>query len=161
MLQYLSQMCFFIEINMKMKSRSKLHPSGNELGACKQIQKERKKEQNPFPMTIKLYLVFGIWHSTFEAVSSLRLWSAVIVLLLSITMWFLHQCQVEQPVGCMKCWWSLWMLFVFYEFAWKREVSAIINPAKIGIILKLHMLPECNQIDRDRSWNILHWFWVF
>ncbi len=35
------------------------------------------------------------------------------------------------------CWWSLWLLFVLFEFAWKREVSAIINPAKIGMILRL------------------------
>ncbi len=38
-------------------------------------------------------------------------------------------------------WWSLWMLFVLFEFACKREVSAIINPAEIGMILRLPELP--------------------
>ncbi len=58
------------------------------------------------------------------------------------------------------CWWSLWMLFVLFEFAWKREVSAIINPAKIGMILRLHVLPESNQMVRgmfqDRFISILN-----
>ncbi len=46
------------------------------------------------------------------------------------------------------CWWSLWMLFVLVEFAWKREVSAIINPAKIGMILRLPVLSKSNQMVR-------------
>ncbi len=46
------------------------------------------------------------------------------------------------------CWWSLWVFFVLFEFAWKREVSAIINPAKIGMILRLSELPESNQMVR-------------
>ncbi len=40
------------------------------------------------------------------------------------------------------------MLFVLFEFAWKREVSAIINLAKIGMILRLPELPESNQMVR-------------
>ncbi len=58
------------------------------------------------------------------------------------------------------CWWSLWMLFVLFEFAWKREVCAIINPAKIGMILRLSMLPESNQMIRERSTIILYPFWT-
>ncbi len=57
---------------------------------------ERRKKQNPFPMTIKLYLIFGTGHSTSKVQRGLRLWSAVIYLLLRITMPFLHLCQVEQ-----------------------------------------------------------------
>ncbi len=58
------------------------------------------------------------------------------------------------------CWWSLWMLFVLFEFAWKREVSAIINPAKIGMTLRLPELPESNQMVKgtfqDRFISILY-----
>ncbi len=43
---------------------------------------------------------------------------------------------------------SLWMLFVLFEFALKREVSAVINPAKIGMILRVPVLPESNQMVR-------------
>ncbi len=48
----------------------------------------------------------------------------------------------------LGCQWSLWMLFVLLEFAWKREVSAIINPAKIGMILRLREFPESIQMVR-------------
>ncbi len=43
------------------------------------------------------------------------------------------------------------MLFVLFEFAQKREVSAIINPAEIGMILRLLELPESNQMGRGMS----------
>ncbi len=64
-----------------------------------------------------------------------------------------------------ECWWSLWILFVLFEFGWKREVCAIINPAKIGMILKLPMLSALNQMVREQSrivpypfWMSQHWF---
>ena len=56
------------------------------------------------------------------------------------------------------CWWSLWIVFVLFEFVWKREVCAIINPAKIGMILKLPMLPESNQMLRECSRIVLYRF---
>ncbi len=66
----------------------------------------------------------------------------------------------EQCLSIHYCWWSLWMLFVLFEFAWKREVSAIINPAKIGLILRLPEPPESNQMVRgtfqDRFISILY-----
>ncbi len=50
------------------------------------------------------------------------------------------------------------MLFVLFEFM-EKEVSAIINPAKIGMILRLPELPESNQMVRgtfqDRFISIL------
>ncbi len=49
------------------------------------------------------------------------------------------------------CWWSLWILFVLFGFAWIREVCSIINPAKIGMILKLSMPPESNQMIKGTS----------
>ncbi len=52
------------------------------------------------------------------------------------------------------------MLFVLFEFAQQREVSAIINPAKIGMILRLPELPESNQMVKgtfqDRFISILY-----
>ncbi len=59
------------------------------------------------------------------------------------------------------CWWSLWMLFVLFEFACKREVSAIINPAKIGMILRLpetRWLEERSRIVLYPFCTSLHWF---
>ncbi len=41
-----------------------------------------------------------------------------------------------------ECWWSLWMLFVLFEFAWKREVLAIINSTKVGMMFYLSFLPK-------------------
>ncbi len=50
------------------------------------------------------------------------------------------------------------MLFVLFEFAWKREVCAIINPAEIGMILRLPMHLESNQMVKKRSRIILYLF---
>ncbi len=45
------------------------------------------------------------------------------------------------------------MLFVLFKFAWKREVSAIINPANIVMISRLPELPESNQMVRGTFQN--------
>ncbi len=49
-------------------------------------------------------------------------------------------------------------IICFVEFAWKREVSANINPAKIGMMLRLPMLPESNQMLRKHSKIVLYPF---
>ncbi len=61
-------------------------------------------------------------------------------------------------LSAIACWWSLWILFALFEFAWNMEVSAIINSAKIEMILRLLMLPESNQMVKERSRIVLYPF---
>ncbi len=73
--------------------------------------------------------------------------------------------MTSQRLTFRWCWRSHWILFVLFEFASKREVIAIINPAKIGMILRLPALPESNQMVKEHSKIIQypfktskHWF---
>ncbi len=68
--------------------------------------------------------------------------------------------QIKASLTCFThpCWWSFWIVFVSFEFAWKRDVCAIINPAKIGMILRLFMFPELNQMSNECSRIVLYPF---
>ncbi len=52
-------------------------------------------------------------------------------------------------------------IVVFIRFHMKREVLEIINSATIGLILKLPMLPELNNMLGERSRNVPYPLWTF
>ncbi len=54
---------------------------------------------------------------------------------------------------CIDTWEGVLMvtmnIVVLFQFAWKMELSAIINPAKIGMIFYMPMLQKSNHYVSD------------
>ncbi len=127
--------CFFIKITFSMAMPLKSHPGGegavSSAVAC--FFHPSKTIREKWPDFKKKRLTGMVILGQAECRISHKLVSKE-------EEFFIHHSNVREDTLCpclstifpSKCWWSLWILFVLFDFIRKRGVCAIINSAKIG-----------------------------